>query len=61
MKRFLDLADFSREDITDLLDLSNRLQETPEPQALAGKILGMLFLNNSLRAPIRSKRGSVCR
>jgi ornithine carbamoyltransferase len=49
MKRFLDLADFSREDITGLLDLSNRLQEKPEPQALAGKILGLLFLNNSLR------------
>jgi N-acetylornithine carbamoyltransferase len=49
MKRFLDLADFSREDITQLLALSNRLQEKPEPQALAGKILGLLFLNNSLR------------
>ena len=49
MKRFLDLADFSREDITGLLDLSNRLQEKPEPQALAGRILGLLFLNNSLR------------
>ena len=49
MKRFLDLADFTRADITGLLELSNRLQERPEPQALAGKILGLLFLNNSLR------------
>ena len=46
MKRFLDLADFSREDITGLLDLSNRLQEKPEPQALAGRILGLLFLKD---------------
>ncbi|HTV78689.1 MAG TPA: N-acetylornithine carbamoyltransferase [Steroidobacteraceae bacterium] len=49
MKRFLDLADFSREEITDLLALSNRLVERPEPQALAGRILGLLFFNNSLR------------
>jgi len=49
MKRFLDLADFTREDITGLLALANRLSEKPEPQALAGKILGLLFFNNSLR------------
>jgi N-acetylornithine carbamoyltransferase len=49
MKRFLDLADFTREDITDLLALANRLKHQPEPQALAGRILGLLFFNNSLR------------
>jgi N-acetylornithine carbamoyltransferase len=49
MKRFLDLADFTREDITGLLALASRLSEKPEPQALAGKILGLLFFNNSLR------------
>jgi N-acetylornithine carbamoyltransferase len=49
MKRFLDLADFSREEITDLLALAQRLHNTPEPQALAGKILGLLFFNPSLR------------
>jgi len=49
MKRFLDLADFSREEITDLLALAQRLIERPEPQALAGKILGLLFFNASLR------------
>jgi len=49
MKRFLDLADFSREDIVELLALSQRLQDQPEPQALAGKILGLLFFNASLR------------
>jgi N-acetylornithine carbamoyltransferase len=49
MKRFLDLADFAREDIVELLALAQRLQDKPEPQALAGKILGLLFFNASLR------------
>src|SRR6202140_1897532 len=49
MKRFLDLADFSREQILDLLALAQALQDKPEPQALAGKILGLVFLNPSLR------------
>jgi N-acetylornithine carbamoyltransferase len=49
MKRFLDLADFAREDIVDLLALAQRLQDKPEPRALAGKILGLLFFNSSLR------------
>ncbi len=49
MKRFLDLADFSREDILGLLALAQRLTDRPEPQALAGKILGLLFFNASLR------------
>jgi N-acetylornithine carbamoyltransferase len=49
MRRFLDLADFSRDQVVDLIDLARRLQEKPEPQALAGKILGLLFMNPSLR------------
>jgi ornithine carbamoyltransferase len=49
MKRFLDLADFRREEIVELLGLAQRLADTPEPQALAGKILGLLFFNSSLR------------
>jgi N-acetylornithine carbamoyltransferase len=49
MKRFLDLAEFSREEVVDLLALAQRLQDRPEPAALAGKILGLLFLNPSLR------------
>jgi N-acetylornithine carbamoyltransferase len=49
MQRFLDLADFSRDQVTDLVDLARRLQERPEPHALAGKILGLLFMNPSLR------------
>jgi N-acetylornithine carbamoyltransferase len=49
MKRFLDLADFSREQILDLLRLAQALQEKPEPRILAGKVLGLLFFNPSLR------------
>jgi N-acetylornithine carbamoyltransferase len=49
MQRFLDLADFTRDEVVDLLALAQRLQERPEPAALAGKILGLLFLNPSLR------------
>ena len=49
MRRFLDLADFSREEILDLLALAQSLQDTPQPHALAGKILGLVFFNSSLR------------
>jgi len=49
MQDFLDLADYSRAEIAALLELARRLQHTPEPQALAGKILGLLFMNPSLR------------
>ncbi len=49
MKRFLDLADFRRDEISALLQLASRLQSHPEPHALAGKILGLLFFNPSLR------------
>ena len=49
MKRFLDLADFKREQILDLLALAQSLQDKPQPQALARKILGLVFFNPSLR------------
>jgi N-acetylornithine carbamoyltransferase len=49
VKRFIDLADFSSEQISDLLKLAARLESHPEPQALAGKVLGLLFMNPSLR------------
>src|SRR5580692_6144372 len=49
MKRFLSLDDFSREQILDLLALTQALQDKPEPRALAGKILGLVFFNPSLR------------
>jgi N-acetylornithine carbamoyltransferase len=49
MKRFLDLNDFTREQVLSLLELARRLEKQPEPHALSGKILGLLFLNPSLR------------
>ena len=49
MTRFLDLADFSRDQVLDLLRLAQALQDKPEPRALAGKILGLVFFNASLR------------
>jgi N-acetylornithine carbamoyltransferase len=49
MKRFIDLADFNREQILDLLELAQSLQDKPQTQALAGKILGLVFFNPSLR------------
>jgi N-acetylornithine carbamoyltransferase len=49
LARFVDLADLAREEVLDLLALASRLQRQPEPRALAGKILGLVFLNPSLR------------
>jgi N-acetylornithine carbamoyltransferase len=49
MKRFLDLADFEREQILDLLALAESLRRSPQRRALAGKVLGLLFMNPSLR------------
>jgi N-acetylornithine carbamoyltransferase len=49
MKRFLDLADFERDEVSALLQLARRLEMSPEPRALAGKILGLVFFNPSLR------------
>ncbi len=49
MKRFLDLADFSREEIVDLLKLAQTLQDKPDHRALLGKVLGLVFFNPSLR------------
>ena len=49
MKRFVDLADFSREEVLSLLELARRLEKQPEPHALAGKLMGLVFFNPSLR------------
>ena len=49
MKAFNDLADFSDEEIRDLLELAVRLDTSPEPEALKGKVLSLLFLSPSLR------------
>ncbi len=49
MNKFNDLADLSHADIADLLMLANRLQKNPEPRALEGKVLALLFMSPSLR------------
>ena len=49
MQAFNDLEDFTDEEIRALLDLANRLDATPEPDALKGKVLSLLFLSPSLR------------
>jgi len=49
MKAFNDLADFSVEEIRALVDLAGRLDAHPEPDALKGKVLSLLFLSPSLR------------
>ncbi len=49
MKSFNDLADFSNEEINALVALARRLDQHPEPDALKGKVLSLLFLSPSLR------------
>ncbi len=49
MKAFNDLADFSDEEIQAMLELAGRLDAHPEPDALRGKVLSLLFLSPSLR------------
>jgi len=57
LQRFIDLADFSRDEVLSLLQLATRLERSPEPQALAGKILGLLFMNPSLRTVASMQAG----
>ena len=49
MNRFNDLADLPAAEISDLLELAARLDSHPEPRALEGKVLSLLFLSPSLR------------
>ena len=49
MRFFNDLADFSSAEIRDLVAFARRLEEAPQPRALEGKVLGLLFLSPSLR------------
>ncbi len=49
MNHFNDLADLSTDEIRDLVELAARLDKNPEPRALAGKVLSLLFLSPSLR------------
>ena len=49
MKHFLDLADLGPASVRELVALATRLEHHPEPRALAGKVLGLVFMNPSLR------------
>ena len=49
MHFFNDLADFSAAEIKELITLARKLDENPEPRALEGKVLALLFLSPSLR------------
>lgn len=49
MLEFNDLADCSPEQVDTLVELAGRLDRQPEPRALEGKVLSLLFLNPSLR------------
>jgi ornithine carbamoyltransferase len=49
MKRFVSLAELPREEVVDLLALASRLERDGDPQALAGRVLALLFFNPSLR------------
>lgn len=49
MMRFNDLAEHTREELDELLTLAERLDKHPEPEALKGKVLSLLFLSPSLR------------
>ena len=49
MKRFVSLSELEREEVLSLLELARRLERGGEPRALAGKILGLLMFNPSLR------------
>lgn len=49
MQCFNDLADFETDDIAALIELARRLDREPEPAALRGKVLALLFLSPSLR------------
>ncbi|MEO6194601.1 MAG: N-acetylornithine carbamoyltransferase [Thermoanaerobaculia bacterium] len=49
MNGFLDLADLSPGEVSELLDRAGWLERHPEPDALRGKVLALLFFNPSLR------------
>jgi len=59
MNFFNDLADFSRTEIRELIGLAHRLDEKPEPRALEGKVLALLFLSPSLRTLISFQSAMV--
>ncbi len=49
MQHFLNTFDWSRQDLQSLVDEGRRFKSSPFGDALAGKTIALLFLNNSLR------------
>jgi N-acetylornithine carbamoyltransferase len=49
VKRFHSLSELEPDAVRDLLALAARLEGSPEPRALEGRTLGLLFFNPSLR------------
>jgi N-acetylornithine carbamoyltransferase len=49
MKRLLSLDELPPAAVAELVALARRLEERPQPRALDGKVLGLLFFNPSLR------------
>ena len=60
MKRFVDLAEVGVAQVQELVALARRLEVQPEPLALAGKVLGLLFMNPSLRT-LASSQSAMAR
>ncbi len=56
-RQLIDLADLPRDEVAALVALARRLQDHPEPQALAGRILGLVFFNPSLRTLASTQAG----
>lgn len=49
MRGFNDLSELAAEELEHLLETADRLEKHPEPRALEGKVLALLFLSPSLR------------
>ena len=49
MRRFLNTADWSQRELQAMIDDAGALKNAPFSDALAGKTIALLFLNNSLR------------
>ena len=48
MNYFNDLADFGAAELKELIALARKLDEKPEPRALEGKVLSLLFAESVL-------------
>src|SRR5262249_4094573 len=60
VNRLLALAHLDADEVRELLRLAARLERQPEPQAPAGRVLALLFMNPSLR-PLASFQSGMAR